>query len=434
MAAMPAESQTEGLAATTSSQQHLVRRAVSRIVLGAEIVLLLAVSGWASVGVLYAQEVREGRIEGTTGPDHAVFYAVGAMVRHGEGDGLYIIGRLGEQEAQLGYTEPRAFFNPPFVALLFAPLSVLPFSAAVAVLGGLCALMAAITAWQVGGVMAMGRYRLYCAVAFLSFPPVIWAVVHGQMSPLFVLAWLGFLALDARGRKGVAGFALALLLIKPQLAILPAAWLLWDRRYASLGALVLATLTVGLVSLAVAGPAVVWHYPHFVVESAKWQDQGGIHTASMYGWNGLWARLVGDGSSISLALVAVSSMLTLAAVAYTARRHPPACYAVPVLVMASLLINPHLYTQDLVLVALPLSLAVARRDGWYRGWIALAAATWALLYISPPARSETPFTGALIVLFAAAIWASASHTARIGGGAAPVISAPSRVDGWGSTA
>lgn len=64
------------------------------------------------------------------GTDYLEFYAAGWMIRHGQAARLYDPeAQLAAERAILGPSLPayHAFLNPPFLALLFVPLSLLPY-------------------------------------------------------------------------------------------------------------------------------------------------------------------------------------------------------------------------------------------------------------------------------------------------------------------
>jgi hypothetical protein len=110
---------------------------------------------------------------------------------------------------------------------------------------------------------AQPRYRwLACAVA-LTFVPTLIALRMGQIGPLMLLGVAGFLCLEQKQRDWLAGAALVLAAIKPQLLYLfglaVVVWAVDRRRWAVLAGGVMAGLTALGVALA-ANPHVLEQY------------------------------------------------------------------------------------------------------------------------------------------------------------------------------
>jgi len=119
-------------------------------------------------------------------------------------------------------------FDPPTLSLLMVPLAFLPFTVAylvflavsVGILGG--ALKLWYSRW---GALSAGATVLASALAILWFP-VLHGLSLGQPLALVLAALLACFALLHERRMGLAGAALAVLWIKPDVTILPIAVLL----------------------------------------------------------------------------------------------------------------------------------------------------------------------------------------------------------------
>jgi hypothetical protein len=155
----------------------------------------------------------------------------------------------------LGWAEdfPNMMYYPPWALPLVLPLGLLPFGPARLlwllvslglVLGGADAL------WRYYGAAAERRWLAW--VLALAFVPTLIALRMGQIGPILLLGVVGFLLCERRGCDALAGAALALAAVKPQLLyLLGLGVLVWavDRRRLSVlggGALALG----GLVGLA----------------------------------------------------------------------------------------------------------------------------------------------------------------------------------------
>jgi hypothetical protein len=205
------------------------------------------------------------------GQDFIAFYTAGTFAREGRFDDIYNLDivhtfqRQAAQEAQINLGENFGpFWNPPFYAWLFAPLSFLSFYHAVLVWTGLnlLALFAAIVLlcrmlpkeWAIApqsqGWFATGRdWKNWLLVPLLVLVsmPLIQALSHGQNTCMSLLiVCLTVTAWRARQAE-LAGMACGLLFYKPQLAAVLATILVINQGFRALAGLTF----VGGVLLAV---------------------------------------------------------------------------------------------------------------------------------------------------------------------------------------
>ena len=191
---------------------------------------ILACAVWAFVGADVISPGQRGRFSGAQkGNDFVQFYVAGTLAREGQFHALVDIAAF--REAQAPFLAPGTpyFFPPvygPQLALLFAPVSWLPYLGAYA---AWVLLTLGLTFWSLDTlrclVPALIPWRTQIVVATLAFPPLGYLVLDGQLSALALAAiTLAALAL-ARGRNVFAGAALGLLgykvsLLAPALAVL----------------------------------------------------------------------------------------------------------------------------------------------------------------------------------------------------------------------
>ena len=314
--------------------------------------------------------------------DFVAFYSAGRLVRDGLGDTIYqpeVVAQV--EEALLGRPAGRhgglAFMNPPFVAGLFQPFTVLSYGTAQAVWFGVSALVVAASLALLWPDLRKLRRRwaLAFALASLASFPVFSSLVYGQLSSLVLLSWVVSYRLSRQGREVPAGLALAASLIKPQLAIVPALYLLATGRWRALGGFAAGAAALVGLSVALTGADVVFvGYPAFLIESLQWQEEFGVNRIDMFGWRSFLIRtLPASGEAVRLALTVALSIATLAAalVVWRRRRGRDELWA-PILALAAstILVSPHVHTHDLQILMLPAALLAAqRRDG-----VAVAAA------------------------------------------------------------
>jgi alpha-1,2-mannosyltransferase len=161
------------------------------------------------------------------GHDFLPFYAAGSLLREGNPGAMYDVALLRVRERQIAdaadlpHGSFGPFWNPPFYAMPFAPLSVLPFRAAL--LTWLAMNLVALSIATVlmcklvgGGWTKWGLTPLF----LLASAPFLLALTHGQNT--FCSLLLLTLAVGAwRGRRAVlTGALIGLLAYKPQLAAL----------------------------------------------------------------------------------------------------------------------------------------------------------------------------------------------------------------------
>jgi len=345
---------------------------------------------WWDVADMYGKRF-EGRSPQGPHEDYVVFYSAGRLVRERNPAGLYDIPTIANTEVKsmgrsVGGTGVLAFFNPPFVAAPFAPISALPIEKAAVLIGTSCTGLAILSGFLLQRLLGL-KERLHLLLFwlwFLSLHSLAWVVLHGQLSLLMLLGWLLFIVLQVKGREKLSGLALALLLVKPQMAILPVAVLLWKRRWYTLATFATAAWGLAMVSVAISGPSIISEYPRFLLQSTEWQGKWGVSPLGMFGWNGFVAHFVDNSSASHLATTLALDAATafVAVLCFRGKWEPEKprfllqCAA---LLAASLLTNFHLYMQDLSLLALVVVLGIAyalRTKTALHVWLALALLTW----------------------------------------------------------
>lgn len=380
-------------------------------VLALAFLVLYGITSWFNIASLYVDRWN-GVAEQGPREDYAAFLAAGRLVLEGRGSEIYDVAAVGKAEHSMfgrpvGGSGVLAYFNPPFVAVAFAPLTALPLGVATLVLGALNVVAAGVGC-AVVVLMLQPRTALsrgLVVVGFLTFFPVTWTVIHGQFSLLLMLGWLGFIMSQARGQERLSGAYLALLLIKPQLTVLAVVVLVVQRKWEALKLFGGIAAWLAVVSVVVSGPAVLTAYPAFLLDSTGW-DGDGISPASMLGIGGFAARQFEVNSGPYLLLSWGLGGLVLVAFLWKAWawRTVTGTAAFPVwgaAIVGTLLVNPHLYRQDLTLLVVVLVLgALSASDAARRlVWPALAGVTWLALYVLPRAETATGLTACLAVMF-----------------------------------
>jgi hypothetical protein len=307
--------------------------------------------------------------------DFVAFYAAASLVRDGLGWAIYrpdVVSHA--EELLLGRSAGRvgglAFMNPPFVAGVMQPLTLLPYGVAQAIWFAASALCVAISLLLLWPDLRALRRRWLCVfgLAVAASFPVFMSLLYGQLSPVVLLAWVASYRLGARGHGMRSGLALAGALVKPQLAVVPAIYLIVTGRWRALGGFALGAASLALASIALVGPHLTFvGYPSFLLESMHWRQDYGVNRIDMFGWHGFFVREVpGIGANTTLLVATLLSGATLVAAAIvwrTSRNADRAWAAVLAIAAATVLTSPHIHTHDLLILVMPAALIVAaRRD------------------------------------------------------------------------
>jgi hypothetical protein len=198
--------------------------------------------------------------------------------------------------------------------------------------------------WQRLGGALVSTGSLVGLVAFLQWQ---WAMV---------LAVLLTLVLQRRGRGVAAGLALSLLIVEPQVVWLALPLLLAARQWRMLAGFGGGAIAWLAASLVLVGPGQLLRWPGFLLEAHVDDAFRGV------GLPAFAASIVNSGS----AAFVTSAVLGLAAcvLAFVLRGslHTHPSHALALGVVLSLVAAPHVYAQDLALLALP-CVVIARRRG-----------------------------------------------------------------------
>ncbi|HMJ23045.1 MAG TPA: glycosyltransferase family 87 protein [Terriglobales bacterium] len=331
--------------------------------------LLLALCLWT----VYAVDMsapgpldRNGLVKGT---DFLHFYTLGNLALLGRGDLLYDMRAQAEQARQLLPQAPDRLYVPlygPQVSLLFAPFARLPYGWALA------AWLSANLVIFVFCCYALWRtcpelqaYRWTVLILAIAFPGFFHLVAWGQTSGLALLFFtLAYLALR-RDQKLLAGLAIGSLVFKPQLGVAAAVVFLFAREWKLIGgALAAASVQLGAA------------WMHYGTEVMRTYGQALRHVRDVlplleprlyqtHSLRSLWSLLL-PWPQTSFAFYVVSALGVLALAARCWQSGTPLEVRYAALLLATVLVSPHLTVYDLVILALAFLLlgdwALAHRD------------------------------------------------------------------------
>ncbi|HVC77143.1 MAG TPA: glycosyltransferase family 87 protein [Candidatus Micrarchaeaceae archaeon] len=308
--------------------------------------------------------------------DFFAIYAAGTLIRTHQAQALYDPSALTAIERHIlpvpvGAAGYMAYLNPPAAAAAIAPLTYLPEPVARLVwliislgLGVACGLLA---------TTGLGlRIRLLAiTMVMLSFP-MFQTLAEGQSSLVLLLGALGALVLARRRHPHLSGAILALLWLKAQLLVLALIWLLLLRRWRIVVSAIITVIVVTLLALPLTGSASNVDYFRFLGSVAV-SHASGAGAVTPTAWEGgllgmenllgLFATVVGQEHVTLVDVLTVASSIALvvyflAATGRRWRRGEVTEFDGIAAVAVALLIDPHLYAQDCLLLVLMLAVGL----------------------------------------------------------------------------
>lgn len=371
--------------------------------------LLLAMALWLGYAATMATSGMRDRFGHLKGADFLHAYVLGTVALEHRGEALYdarVQREIGEQRVPGSAGD---YFLPvygPQYSLIWAPLALLPYGWAAAIWIVLSAAIYAACCYAVWQTCPnLSAYGSTVALATAAFPGFFALITFGQNSALALAAFTGtYFALRAR-RELLAGLCLGLLAYKPQLALVPAcvfaaACLLprkpvpdADSQHAgttrnSAGEVVAGAIVSVIAQFAAAwawyGAAPLVAYAHVLAHLGSTATILEPKPYLMHSLRTFWNLLLPwPELAFALYLLTAASALALAIVSWRSPASLHHRYAI--MLLATVLVAPHLTVYDLVILAPALL--------WIADWLATHAANriaW-LLYLS----CLLPFAGPL---------------------------------------
>ncbi len=328
--------------------------------------------------------------------DFRVFWGASHLALESHAVDAYDINKLLPvlQGVDPGLVRARAWFHwfyPPTFLLAILPLAILPYLLSYAVftlstLAGYAAMLARIAKPHRIGMM------------ILAYPPTVLAAFNGQNAFLTAtLAGCGLMLLERR--PVVAGICIGLLAIKPHLAILFPVALLCARAWKAMFAAAVTALGLAIASLLVLGADTAFAFVNSIGIARQLAMEGALPLAKMPTVFSA-TRLLGAGASIANGIHFAVALLGMLAVVIVWRKPQPLYLRASVLVLASLLVSPHMFDYDLTWLALPIAWMGVHglERGWLRGERELLVAAWfSPLVCEVVASTLSVQTGPLVV-------------------------------------
>ena len=297
--------------------------------------------------------------------DFFTFWLAGHLVAHGGSPYDPAQWLAGYHQFDIGFVPNPAFLYPLPLALLLAPLGLLPVQGAYVVWVTLTELMIVACLTILVRLETNPRRKHFFFPLFAGivlFRPTILTLTQGQVSGLFLFAlvWIAFLW--EKGQWFWGGFLLGLLALKPNLGfiviVLVAIWLLrnnnWPALYGTLACGIF-VLLAGLID----NPGWVAQYLH--IDTNKLSETfGGSPTV----W-GMGALISHNQRAATLIIGGAAGLILLfgffrAILITRAALRPVSVLALAVSV--TLLVTPYTWTYDQLLLMLPLTTLILAMD------------------------------------------------------------------------
>lgn len=338
------------------------------------------------------------------GADFVHFYTLGWLAVHRAGEVLYNPAALqATQAALVPALADRLYLPlyPPQAAVVFAPFAMLSYSlasafwSATSVVGYLLVICLAIR-----DVPRVASERVLLWTAAIAFPPFWYLVMFRQNSVIVLIVLFGGWQFLERRRAVLAGFVLGFLALKPQFGIPFAVVALYRRdRPLIAGALCSAALQV-VIAMIVFGPNVIADYVSYLPRVAATAN---VTEPVLYKSLSLRTLSRMLPSPIGEAVWAVVCIFVLLAVMRVSRARVPVRLFMALAILAAVLVSPHVYVYDGVVLVLPFlwlgEWRLERREGGL--FLCHALLFWSAAFLMMPATLAFGPVAAVIMTVAA---------------------------------
>lgn len=317
---------------------------------------VLALCLWGVCAVDFATPGLFDRAGNIKFQDFLQFYISARLINQGRSSELFDQ-RAADQQMHAIVREPTRVQLPtvygPQVGLLFTPLAKLSFPAAAriwTVLSLLAVVACFYLLWR--SCPALRSHARTVAICAIAFPPIFHFFVRGQISALLLLCLsVAYLAFRADS-DWLAGMALGCLVFKPQVLVAIPLILLLSQAWKAVAGLALAAAAQFAFAAIYFGAAVMRAYFDTMLHMSRWLGISEIGPAhiQMHSLRSFFTLLI-PWPDISLALYVVTSMAAIAIAAVVWKSSAALAVRFSALILASVLVNPHLFIYDLLVLA-----------------------------------------------------------------------------------
>lgn len=323
--------------------------------------IVLALCLWGVCVADFATPGLFDRADNIKFQDFLPFYISARLIEQHRAVALYERGaQQKELETIVGRTRVEIpYLYGPQVALLFVPFARLSFPTAAEIWLAISVLI------YIGCIYALWNHRRISTLKWgfllpaIAFPPLFHASARGQISALILLCFTAaFFAFQSQ-RPWLAGIALGFLIMKPQFLFAIPLILLFAGAWKPISGLLLSAAAQLAFARLYFGAPVMQSYFDLVIHPQRWLNATELSLApiQMHSLRAFWTLLI-PWQTASLALYGVTSLLTIALATAVWRSHTALALRFSALAIAAVLVNPHLFIYDLLVLAPALLLIV----------------------------------------------------------------------------
>lgn len=242
------------------------------------------------------------------------------------------------------------YFYGPQVALAFVPLARLSFLTQAAIWMALSLLMYFVCIhllWK--SCPALRAHRRLVAICAIAYPPLFHFFVRGQISaPILLCFTLAFLAFE-KDRPWLAGIALGFLVFKPQFLIAIPLVLLLAQSWAAFAGLVISAASQLAFALIYFGSSVMRSYFVTLLHSAGQPatTELSLSPIQMHSLRSFFVLLIPWPTTVLIAYI-VSAIAAIAIATAIWKSSSSLAIRFSALILAAVLVNPHIYVYDLI--------------------------------------------------------------------------------------
>lgn len=290
--------------------------------------------------------------------DYVHFYEIGTAALRRDAAALYDIKKLMAFAAERVPDAIDVYFPPvygPQVAMFFAPLARLEYLPSLTtwlVLSIAVSIACSYAVWRVCPRLRSRAWPFFVVAA--GFPGFHYNFMYGQAAALGLACFTAaFLALGAK-REFLAGVAIGLLFYKPQLGVASAVVFVAAGQWRVVAGAAVSVAAQLLVAVLFWPPHVLWDYAGAlrnlpaVVASMEPEKQ------HLHAWRPFLELLGVSGWPLVAGTLGLS-LATLAAAVVSWRSAAPLPVRFAVLLLATVLVNPHMFAYDLAILAVALA-------------------------------------------------------------------------------
>lgn len=322
--------------------------------------LILAVCLWGVCAVDFATPGLFDRAGNIKFQDFLPIYVAAHSILQGHPSVIYERAGFAEEVQQtilqLDHGRPSQVVLPylygPQVALFFAPLARFSFLQAASIWSVLSLLVYFLCVRRIWKSCPTLRcHGAVIAISAAALPAAFHNFVRGQLSVLPLLCFTAaFLALRAQ-RNWLAGAALGLLFCKPPFLVAIPLVLLLGRSMKMLAGLILSAAVQGAFLWFYFGSPIVNLYLAMLLHPARWAAAAELTLApiQMHSLRAFWSLLI-PNLDLALSLYILSSAIVVAVAAATWKSSLPMPLRFSALILAAVLVNPHLFIYDLLVL------------------------------------------------------------------------------------